>query len=110
MESFQGISIDGFTQLRQYLAINSKEIDMNNADMPAMPNNIDAQTFGDLYSPNFKELEKYRSGLTKREMMAMHMMGSLATVSGYITYEHMAKDAISAADALLSELERANGK
>lgn len=46
------------------------------------------------------------TGLTKREIMAMHMMASIATTVGYQNYGQMAQDAIAATDALLAELER----
>ena len=45
-------------------------------------------------------------GLTKREMMAMHVMASIATTVGYQNYDQMAQDAIAATDALLAELEK----
>lgn len=84
---------------------------MKNADLPAMPNDIDAQTFGDLFSPNFKDLTKYREGLTKREMMEMHAMhGILAAgdVDEFVVGDEVgfAGFAVSCADALLAELER----
>lgn len=45
---------------------------------------------------------------TKREMMAMAAMQALLTNSsgGYSDYKYMAQDAVTAADALLAELER----
>ena len=47
------------------------------------------------------------SGLTKREMMAMHMMAAnMSRHSTYPSWESMASDAVEAADALLAELER----
>ena len=48
------------------------------------------------------------TGLTKREMMAMAAMQGLLTDSsgGYSDYKYMAQDAVTAADALLTELER----
>ena len=50
------------------------------------------------------------SGLTKREMMAMHMMAAnRSRHSTYPSWEAMASDAVEAADALLAELERTNG-
>ena len=47
------------------------------------------------------------TGLTKREMMAMAAMQGLLTDSsgGYSDYKYMAQDAVTAADALLAELE-----
>ena len=47
-------------------------------------------------------------GLTKREMMAMHMMAGMLSKSGHSLNESdVARDATRAADALLAELERA---
>lgn len=65
---------------------------MKNADMAAMPTQSNG---GDIFC-----------GLTKREVMAMHVMASIATTVGYQNYGQMAQDAIAAADALLAELER----
>lgn len=83
---------------------------MNNADMPAMPNDIDAQTFGDLYSSDFKELERYRSGLTKREMMAMHIFCSMNSAPAekfkFNSASATAEWAVKSAEALIVELER----
>ena len=49
------------------------------------------------------------SGLTKREMMAMHMMAHLMPNERLKSYEEQASYALMAADALLAELERTNG-
>ena len=50
------------------------------------------------------------SDLTKREMMAMHMMAGMLTKSGHSLNEHdVARDAVRAADALLAALERTHG-
>lgn len=74
---------------------------MKNADKPAMP--IEINGFGQ-YAP------EAHTGLTKREMFAMHIMqGYLANdvfqKSG-IEYNGAAEKAISMADALLVELEK----
>ena len=46
-------------------------------------------------------------GLTKREMIAMHMMAAnRSRHSTYSSWESMESDAVEAADALLAELER----
>ena len=66
---------------------------MKNADMPAMPLPLGAET------------TEGCQGLTKREMMAMHMMASIIT-QGSPAFIHAAEDAVNAADALLAELER----
>ena len=84
---------------------------MNNADMPAMP------MFSDNAEPCIvrdPETEKkaHASGLTKREMMAMHaMVGLLSCGKQYdIRYKSRAsqlvEDAVFYANALLGELER----
>ena len=50
------------------------------------------------------------SGLTKREMIAMHMMAACRNRgSNYMSWEDMAKDALEMSEALLAELERTNG-
>ena len=74
---------------------------IKNADMPAMPvDRCDA----DAIEAGIQVF----SGLTKREMMAMAAMQALLTSSsgGYSDYKYMAQDAVTAADALLAELER----
>ncbi|MGL5326786.1 MAG: hypothetical protein ACRC91_19025 [Aeromonas sp.] len=78
---------------------------MKNADMPAMPlfNNNGSPVH---HSSAGMDNHGVMAGLTKREMMAMHMMASLMAVSGYQTREHMAQDAIASTDALLAELEK----
>ena len=62
---------------------------IKNGDMPAMPINL-------------------ADGLSKREMIAMHMMAAMLSKSGYSLNEHdVARNATRAADALLAALERA---
>lgn len=81
---------------------------MKNADMPAMPIIDDEQSFPlnlDRYGENITK-GKFASGLTKREMMAMHIMASIATTVGYQNYGQMAQDATAATDAILAELEK----
>lgn len=78
---------------------------MKNADMPAMP------MFSDNAEPCIvRDPETGKkapaTGLTKREMMAMHIMASIATTVGYQNYCQMAQDAIAATDAILAELEK----
>ena len=72
-----------------------------NGDMPAMPVDrcdADAIEAGIQVFP----------GLTKREIIAMAAMhGLLANSSArYADYKYMAQNAVTAADALLAELER----
>lgn len=66
---------------------------IKNADIPAMPITMEADVVA--------------QGLTKREMMAMHMMATMLSKSVYSLNEHdVARDATRAADALLAALER----
>ena len=72
---------------------------IKNADMPAMP----SQALGTDGLPTHEA----EFGLTKREMMAMHMMAaSRSRSSNYSSWVDMATDAIEMTDALLAELER----
>lgn len=76
---------------------------MKNSDMPAMP----TQTYDHgAAMQGLAVTVTDKSGLTKREMMAMHMMASIATTIGYQNYGQMAQDAVAAADSLLAELGR----
>lgn len=70
---------------------------MKNADMPAMPIEIDGHG---QYAP------EAHTGLTKRETFAMHFMASCRVGRNYSSWYEMAKDAIEMADALLLELEQ----
>lgn len=81
---------------------------IKNADLPAMPNDTDPQTFGLIHkSGDMSLLLKHNTGLTKREMFAMAAMQGLASsASDYSRFYEMAKDAVAIADALLAELER----
>lgn len=76
---------------------------MKNSDMPAMPQTATSEGYPCYYydydGPGIP------TGMTKREMMAMHMMASIIT-QGAPAFTHAAEDAVNAADALLSELER----
>ena len=68
---------------------------ITNGDLPAMPITNEQAQDADMW------------GLTKREMMAMHMMNGLLSKSGHSLNERdVARDAVRAADALLVELER----
>jgi len=65
-----------------------------NGDMPAMPITSEQAVDADMW------------GMSKREMMAMHMMANLMLHECLGSYEDAAMCATSAADALLEELER----
>lgn len=67
---------------------------IKNGDMPAMPTQCSG---GDIYG-----------GLTKREMMAMHIASGLISDPQVRTGD-VAATAVKVADALLTELERTNG-
>ena len=86
---------------------------MKNADMPAMPVIDEEQSFPvDMERYGSKEATlRFAFGMTKREMMAMHMMQGILT--GQDTNEMVVGDdkcfaefAVQCADALLAELER----
>lgn len=77
---------------------------MKNADLPAMPV-VNGDNEPAEFDRPFYRNSNLATGLTKREMMAMHMMASLVATSGYQMREHIAQDAVAATDALLAELE-----
>ena len=71
---------------------------MKNADKSAMP----SQALGTDGLPTHEA----EFGLTKREMMAMHMMAARISIPGAPDDEFDAKRAVAATDALLAELEK----
>ena len=71
---------------------------MKNADKSAIPN----QALGTDGLPTHEA----EFGLTKREMMAMHMMAARISIPGAPDDEFDAKRAVAATDALLAELEK----
>lgn len=82
----------------------------NNGNMPAMPCEVvEKYHIGASQvpcgAPTLRERKVMSGGMTKREMMAMHMMASIIT-QGAPAFIHAAEDAVNAADALLAELER----
>ena len=73
---------------------------MKNSDMPAMP----CQPLGQDGMPSCE----MTYGLTKLELMAMHMMAACRSRDSYYnSLADMAQDAIDMADALLEKLEQA---
>lgn len=79
---------------------------MKNADMPAMPTHdvFEHCGFDGNSGPHLTQTTNY--GLTKREMMAMHMMAGLNANPTVEMNEHdMATLAVTYADALLWELD-----
>ena len=84
---------------------------MKNSDNPAMPLSGDAyQDFVSYDGTNKTSYNPECQGLTKREMMAMHIMANIcygATDRNQPQhYEYAAESAVNLADALLKELEK----
>ncbi len=79
---------------------------MKNADMPIMPTNEYVEDCGPDGSQGPHLLELTHGGLTKREHFAALAMQGLLGQGGYRRPAVIAEDAVSAADALLAELER----
>lgn len=80
---------------------------MNNADKPAMPIHhvIESCSADGNQGPYL--FTKVDTGLTKREMFAMHFMAaSRSRNSTYDSWEAIALDSIEMADALLKVLEK----
>lgn len=83
--------------------------------MPAMPQSATEQGYGCNYG---NELGQVPTGLTKREMISMHLAS--AYLNGQLSWtngadggvtpsaEEVAQEAVNFADALLSELEKSN--
>lgn len=86
---------------------------MKNSDMPAMPCEVTEQYHinpviapDGTSMPTLRERKVMGGGMTKREMMAMHIASGLIS-SGYdATFEHTARLSVNYADALLAELDR----
>ena len=80
---------------------------MKNADMPAMPTHdvFEHCGFDGNSGPHMTQTTNY--GLTKREMMAMHILsGLLSDYEFDVTRQVAAEVAVQQADALLAELDR----
>lgn len=81
---------------------------MTNADMPAMPQSfsIGAEDCGTAQT-HLNDGDQY-TGLTKREMFAMHaMQGLLANSTEWLSVrDGCAIEAVAMADALLAELDK----
>jgi len=83
----------------------------NNGNLPAMPCEVVEQYHIDAGqvpcgAPTLRERKVMSGGMTKREMMAMHMFTGLLARDGKPDIQYEAGLAIKAADALLAELER----
>lgn len=70
-----------------------------NGDMPAMPIQL---INGGVWSEKFDTAD----GMTKREMMAMHIITGLCSRYGIAFETDTVQDAVRMADSLLAELER----
>lgn len=77
---------------------------MKNSDMPAMPQSATSEGYSCYYYDY--DGPGVPTGLTKREMMAMHMMAARISIPGAPDDEFDAKRAVAATDALLAELEK----
>ena len=85
---------------------------MKNANMPAMPCEVTEQYHIDPVispdgssMPTLRERKVMSGGMTKREMMAMHIASGFAA-DKEVRPCNIANMAIEVADALLAELER----
>ena len=76
---------------------------MKNADFPAMPSDVKAVY--EAMTDSDDSWGKAALGLTKREMMAMHIASGFAA-DKEVSPCNIANLAIEVADALLAELER----
>ena len=78
---------------------------MKNSDMPAMPTHdvFEDCGFDGNSGPHLTQTTNY--GMTKREMMAMHIASGLAA-DHQVTVCNIATLSVEVADALLAELER----
>lgn len=85
-----------------------------NGNLPAMPNNTDAQTLGCMGMMNtVEDFYRHGAGLTKREMFAMHFAGHIwtqyqtdGTAVQYDNWrEGVCVESVRLADQLLAELE-----
>ena len=84
----------------------------NNGNLPAMPCEVVEQYHIDASqvpsgAPTLRERKVMSGGMTKREMMAMHILaGFLSDCEFDVTKQTAAEMAVEQADALLAELER----
>ena len=85
----------------------------NNGNMPAMPCEVVEQYhINQVIAPDGSSMPTLRErkvmgvGMTKREMIAMHMMAHLMPNQNFESYACQAKSAVIAADELLKQLER----
>lgn len=88
---------------------------MKNAEMPAMPTSFEIADLGFVGVGNVADAIKFNSGLTKREMFAMHAMQAMLTSEFAVNFngdslpdenDTLCKRAVHYADELLKELEK----
>lgn len=82
----------------------------NNGNMPAMPCEVVEQYHIDESqapkgAPTLRERKVMSGGMTKREMMAMHIFSSMQEGDGVCNIDYKVRFAVAAADNLLAELE-----
>jgi len=78
---------------------------IKNGDMPAMPM-VTLTEESQYNGMKYVEAKNTYTGLTKREQFAMAMAQGLCATGQYASFDHVAEDAVKAADKLLAELER----
>lgn len=77
---------------------------MKNADLPAMPNDTDAETLSIIHGVNnFNDFLRFRTGLTKREDFTKTFIA--ACISEGNTYKGFIDDAIMWAEEALAKLD-----
>ena len=86
---------------------------INNGNLPAMPCEVVEQYHIDPViapdgssMPTLRERKVMSGGMTKREMMAMHIMTGLCSKYGAAFDTDTVQDAVRMTDFLLTELER----
>lgn len=77
---------------------------IKNGNLPAMPITYEAEYPSSI---GYEKRTEVEFGLTKREQFAMAAMQGLCATGQYVSFDHVAQDAVKAADELLAELERA---
>ena len=81
-----------------------------NGNLPAMPCEVVEQYHIDASQvhsgvPTLRKRKVMSGGMTKREMMAMHIFSSMQGRDGVCNIEHEVRFAVVAANHLLAELE-----
>lgn len=80
---------------------------IKNGDTPATPTTGKISGTNEVWSFQVADGDVFQfPGITKREMIAMHMMAAAQTRDGKPDFQYEAIMAVKAADALLAELDR----